>query len=118
MKNTASICCTAHTRIRYANHIADSSLQQLLRNRKLPPFRHSRGSNWPCLLQNHYGIGGRVQRRVVNTCSHIVIVTEYDGGPGVPQKARLHCRGLDYGSSRREVSMQHSESLPPNEPYG
>jgi len=33
------------------NHFADPGPQQLLRNRKLPPFRHSRGSNWPGPLQ-------------------------------------------------------------------
>ena len=74
MQDTGSVARSAHPSVGDSDHIAHSSLEQFLRDRKHPPFGEPRGAKGTGIFEDQDRIGRDGQIRVVNPLFQIRIV--------------------------------------------
>jgi hypothetical protein len=100
----------AHPRVRDPDHVLDALFRQLLRDRQVAGFGHSRRAERAGIAQHEDVVGRDVEVRGIDARGEIVERVEDDGAAGVLQQARRRRRLLDDRAARRQVAAQHGHA--------
>src|SRR5215831_21303088 len=106
VKYTSSVTCTAHACVRYTDHVSYARFQQLLRDGKIAPFRHTGCALGPGVPQHQNAVRVDVKSWIVNANAHLIETVEDDGAARMFEQLGLGSRSFDDRSEERRVGKE------------
>src|SRR5688500_18600788 len=95
MENAHAVTRATHPGIRYSDHVADSSLQQLFGDGQHAPLGHPRSAGRAGILEDDDAFLGDVEIVAVYPRLEIRIVAENHCWAAMPQQFRIGCSRFD-----------------------
>src|SRR5215475_4909559 len=100
----------AHARIGDANHIGNTLLQDLRRQRHVSYFGHSWISAGSAVFEDHHARLVDVELRIIDASAEILNVFENDGAAAMLHQVGRCCRGFEDCAIGAEISFQDCDA--------